>query len=221
MTPHKTVAEPSVVLVDDRTLFRRGVAVAIEQAGIVVLGEASNGRIGVELVTRLQPDVIVMDLHMPLMDGVEATRAITALHPAAQVLMFTVSEDEDDVLDALAAGACGYILKDAAPQDVAAAIRAAAARETPLSPRVAARLVDRVRAQDRSGQGNGSNGPALTDRELDILRLIVDGKENAEIASELMISPSTAKNHVASVLQKLGVQNRVQAAVHAVRAGLI
>jgi DNA-binding NarL/FixJ family response regulator len=215
----KTAAPIRLVLVDDHTMLRHGLRQTLRERGFEVVGEASNGRAGVELVRQLKPDVVVMDLDMPQMNGVEATREIVASERAARVLMLTISTDDDDVLDALAAGACGYLLKTAAPEEIVRAIEAAHAGDSVISPRVATRLVERL----RNGAAPTSAAPPsrLTPRELEILRLIVKGYENGEIARILVISPSTAKNHVAHVLDKLGMQNRVQAAVYAVRSGLV
>ena len=215
----KTAAGIRLVLVDDHTMLRHGLRQTLCDNGLDVIGEASNGRSGVQLVLELNPDVVVMDLDMPQMNGIEATRTIIEARPSAKILMLTISTDDDDVLDALAAGACGYLLKTAPPDDVVRAIYAAHAGDSTISPRVAGRLVERL----RSGAGRQGAAPPspLTPRELEILRLIVDGRENGEIAEILVISPATAKNHVAHVLDKLGMQNRVQAAVYAVRSGLV
>ena len=194
----KTAAAIRLVLVDDHTMLRHGLRQTLRERGLDVIGEASNGRSGVQLVRELKPDVVVMDLDMPQMNGIEATRAILESDPGARVLMLTISTDDDDVLDALAAGACGYLLKTAPPEDIVRAIEAAHAGDSTISPRVASRLVERVRAT--AGRPQRAAALALTPRELEILRLIVEGRENSEIAEILVISPSTAKNHVAHVL---------------------
>jgi DNA-binding NarL/FixJ family response regulator len=213
-----------VVLIDDHTMLRHGLRQTLRERGFEVVGEASNGRSGAQLVRELRPDVVVMDLDMPQMNGIEATRAIVESDPAARVLMLTISTDDDDVIEALAAGACGYVLKTATPDEIVRAIAAANAGDSTISPRVTTRLVERL----RTGAGHSplarpaAPGPStLTQRELEILRLIAEGRENHEIAEILFISPSTAKNHVAHVLDKLGMENRVQAAVYAVRNGLV
>jgi DNA-binding NarL/FixJ family response regulator len=217
----ETAGPIRALLVDDHTLYRQGLRQALRAQGIDVVGEGSNGLAGVKLVSELKPDVVVMDLHMPMMGGIEATRTLIAEDPGARVVMLTVSEEEDEVLDALAAGACGYVLKDSSPEVVIEAVRAAHAGESNLSPRIASRLIERVREGRREGNAALPLPDTLTTRELEILRLLAKGKENTEIAAALMISPSTAKNHVAHVLDKLGLENRVQAAVYAVRAGLV
>jgi DNA-binding NarL/FixJ family response regulator len=209
-----------VVIADDHVLFRRGLARLLAQADVEVVGEASNGRRAVQLVDELDPDVVVMDLSMPLMDGIEATREILARSPGRQVLMLTAAAGEGVVLDALLAGACGYQLKDAAAHDLVASVFAAGRGESAISPRVAAHLVKRLRASAPEPLASEQTGERLTGREVEILRLVAEGKENAEIAGELFISPRTVKNHVASILGKLMIHNRIQAAVFAVRAGI-
>jgi DNA-binding NarL/FixJ family response regulator len=214
----ETAAAIRLVLVDDHTMLRHGLRQTLQDHGFDVVGEASNGRSGVQLVLELKPDVVVMDLDMPQMNGIEATRAIVEAEPDARILMLTVSTDDGHVLEALSAGACGYLLKTASPDDTVRAIEAAHAGDSTIAPRVATRLVEFVRGTARSAPPTPSR---LTARELEILRLIVEGRENSEIAEILFISPSTAKNHVAHVLDKLGMHNRVQAAVYAVRTGLV
>lgn len=212
-------AAPRVVLVDDHTLLRQGLRQALQEHGLDVIGEASNGRAGAQLVLELRPDVTVMDLHMPLLDGLGALREIIDRDPGARVLMFTISTDADEVVEALTAGAAGYVLKSSPPQEVVAAVRAVIDGDSVISPRVAGRLVERLRTSARDSAPPPRT--PLTPRELEILRLIAEGRENHQIAEALFISPSTAKNHVASVLEKLGVENRVQAAVYAVREGVV
>ena len=146
----KTAAAIRLVLIDDHTMLRHGLRQTLRERGLEVVGEASNGRSGTQLVGELKPDVVVMDLDMPQMNGIEATRAIVESDPGARVLMLTISTDDDDVLDALAAGACGYVLKTSSPEEVVRAIEAAHAGDSAISPRVANRLVERVR--DNAGR---------------------------------------------------------------------
>jgi DNA-binding NarL/FixJ family response regulator len=211
-----------VLLVDDHALFRSGLSALIAEEGFEVVGQASDGADGVRLARELVPDVVIMDLNMPGMSGVEATRATAVQAPASRVVVLTVSGDETNVTDAVLAGACGYLLKDASVEDILAALRAAAAGESWISPRVAGALLERVRSGNAEAQvaEPAESGASLSDRELQVLRLIAQGKENTEIAAELFMSPKTAKNHVSSILAKLQLQNRIQAAVYAVKRGL-
>ncbi|HEU4977765.1 MAG TPA: response regulator transcription factor [Solirubrobacteraceae bacterium] len=209
-----------VLIADDHVLFRRGLGRLLEQHGIEVAGEASNGRQAVQLTRDLGPEVVIMDLSMPLMDGLEATRAILSEDPDQRILMLTIASEEGPVLDAILAGACGYQLKDASAQDLVASVRAAGMGESMISPRIAAHLVNRLRATAPDPRDDEQPTGDLTDREVEILRLVAEGKENSEIAGELFISPKTVKNHVASILDKLAIENRIQAAVFAVRAGI-
>jgi DNA-binding NarL/FixJ family response regulator len=217
------VAPARLLLVDDHALFRRGLRRLFEGQGFEIAGEASNGRAAVQLAAELKPDVIVMDLSMPLMGGVEAITHIVKRDADARILVLTISAGEAEVLDALLVGACGYLLKDARAEDIVQGVRAAAEGESMISPRIAARLVTRLR--EPAAVVNPSVGELsdadLTDRETEILRLIACGKENSAIADELFISPKTVKNHVASILGKLNIDNRIQAAVVAVRSGLV
>ena len=210
-----------MLLVDDHALFRRGLRRLLEREGIEVIGEGSHGRAAVQLAAELRPDVIVMDLSMPLMSGLEAIERIVAANPHARILVLTITAEEDEVLDALLAGACGYLLKDARAEEIVAGVRAAVAGDSMISPRIAGRLVTRLREVGRPEvDHDGQVEAELTQREVEILRLIASGKENAAIAQELYISPKTVKNHVAAILDKLEIENRIQAAVVAVRCGL-
>jgi DNA-binding NarL/FixJ family response regulator len=211
-----------LLLADDHTLFRRGLRELLEGYGFEIVGEAPNGSGAVQLARELHPDVTVMDLAMPGTSGVEATQAILDEDPTARILVLTISTEEDEVLDALLAGACGYLLKDAEVAEIVAGIRAAAAGDAMISPTVATRLVGRLREQRRNERVQSPpKPPPLTARERDILKLLAQGRENSAIANELVISPATVKTHVAHLLDKLGLDNRVQAAVFAVRHGIV
>jgi two-component system, NarL family, response regulator LiaR len=213
---------PRVLLVDDHALFRRGLARMLEAQGVNVVGEAPTGEAGVKLAEELRPDVVVMDLQMPGMGGVAATAEVLKRLPAAQVLVLTISVEQSQVLDALLAGATGYLLKDAEGAEIVAGIRSAAAGDAMISPRIAGKLVERLReVDDRTVDAPEQEDDHLTERESEILRLIASGMDNAAIADQLIISPKTVKNHVASILEKLGLENRIQAAVYAVRRGLV
>jgi DNA-binding NarL/FixJ family response regulator len=212
---------PRVVLVDDHALFRRGLRRLLELHDVEVVGEGSHGRAALQLAFELEPDVIVMDLAMPIMSGVEAIRHLVAEGTEARILVLTITVEEDEVLDALLAGACGYLLKDARSEDIVAGIRAAFAGDCMISPQIAGRLVSRLRESDGSRVTQPEVHASLTDREVEVLTLVAHGKENSAIAEELYISPRTVKNHVASILDKLAIENRIQAAVVAVKSGLV
>jgi DNA-binding NarL/FixJ family response regulator len=220
--PPDTTDQISVVLADDHDLFRGGLRDILEDQGILVAGEASDGEQAVDLVGNLAPDVVVMDLNMPGMGGIEATRRVAAKAPSTRVLVLTISSDEDSILQAMVAGASGYMLKDAAVEELVAGIRAAAAGESSISPRIAAKVLAWVRDGAAGPRASETSTHAdLSEREIDVLRLLAAGKGNAEIAQELFISPKTVKNHIASILVKLQIENRIQAAVYAVKAGIV
>jgi DNA-binding NarL/FixJ family response regulator len=211
-----------VVLVDDHDLFRSGLRELLaEHGGIEVVGEGGDGAEAVALAARLRPDVVVMDLNMPRMSGVEATQRLTASTPDVRVLALTISAEDRTVIDAIRAGAYGYVLKDAPVEEVYRAIQAVAAGQLLVSPRVTRALVGVVGDfADRSLLATRLRS-TLTERELEVLRLIALGRGNGEIAKELYLSLATVKNHVANILSKLGVENRVEAAAAAVRAQLV
>jgi DNA-binding NarL/FixJ family response regulator len=210
-----------VLLVNDHDLFRTGLRNLLdEQGGLQVVGEGTNGAEAVRLVRELAPDVVVMDLNMPAMSGVEATRHITALSPLTRVIVLTISDEDGDVMDAIVAGACGYLLKDASIADVVTGIRSAAVGASLISPTIASKVLQRVRSSTADTEMAEAIRTELSDRELQVLRLIANGKDNAQIAAELVISPKTVKNHISNILMKLQIHNRIQAAVYAVRSGL-
>jgi DNA-binding NarL/FixJ family response regulator len=208
-----------VLVVDDHTLFRTGLRNLLEDEGFEV-AEARSGELALQAAAVRAPDVVLMDLNMPGISGVEATRRLNEFAPATPVVMLTVSADDRDVVDAVRAGACGYLLKDAVLEEIVGGIRAVASGESWVAPRVAGTLLARVREADERTAGTTPE-VELTERETQILRLIAEGKDNAEIGHELYISPRTVKNHVSSLLAKLQIENRVQAAVYAVRRGLV
>jgi DNA-binding NarL/FixJ family response regulator len=210
-----------VLVVDDHRVVRRGLQAFLDgEEDLEVVGEAGDGREALDVLARLaaaerRPDVVLMDLQMEPVDGIEATRQIRARHEDVEVVAVTSFVEEERVHAALDAGASGYILKDAEPDEVAAAVRAAHRGELQLDAAVARRLMASLRApkrQDPAGE--------LTDREREILRLVAAGKANKEIASELVISERTARTHVSNILRKLGLTSRTQAALWAVREGL-
>jgi DNA-binding NarL/FixJ family response regulator len=210
-----------VLIVDDHDLFRTGLRNLLEEQGVLIVGEAAAGAEAVRIVRELAPDVVVMDLNMPGMGGIEATRHITAMAPLTRVVMLTISEDDSDVMDAILAGACGYLLKDSSIQDLMTGIRAASRGESLISPNIAAKVLQRVRATSTQPEIANTIRAELSDREIEVLKLIANGKDNAVIAAELHISPKTVKNHISNILMKLQIDNRIQAAVYAVRSGIV
>jgi two-component system, NarL family, response regulator LiaR len=205
-----------VLLVDDHAVVREGLRTFLElQDGIEVAGEAADGAEGVEAAERLRPDVVLMDLVMPRLDGVGAMRELRRRLPRVRVIVLTSYADDDRLLPAVREGAAGYLLKNAQPQELARAVRAAHAGEALLDPVVAARLVEEI-AREPAGEAP----ERLTRREREVLELIACGLSNKRIARELGIAEKTVKTHVGHVLAKLGVTDRTQAALHAVRAGL-
>jgi DNA-binding NarL/FixJ family response regulator len=211
-------SEIRVIVVDDHELFRSGLVELLRERGIQVLAEAGTAFEGIRLATELKPDVILMDLNMPGMSGIEATECICAAAPRTRVLVLTVVAEEPDVMEAVLAGACGYLLKDSPIDQVVAAIKGAR-KETTISPRIASLLVQRLRATEETPPV--LTGSKLTAREREVLELLALGKDNSEIAEALYLSPHTIKHCVSSILVKLQVENRVQAAVRAVRDGLV
>jgi DNA-binding NarL/FixJ family response regulator len=207
-----------VVIVDDDQLFRSGLRDLLERDGIEVVGELSSAD-ALEKVSRIAPDVVTFDPSEPGLSAAEATRRLTTLAPESKILAIAGSSDADDVTRCVEAGASGYVLKDASEPDLVGAVRAVAGGGAAFSPSAAVTLVELVRAA-RSGEPDAAH-LGLSSRELDVLRLVAAGKDNAEIASELFISPETVKNHMSKILAKLPVDNRTQAAVYAVRARLV
>jgi DNA-binding NarL/FixJ family response regulator len=211
-----------VLIVDDHDLFRSGLRNLLEvEDGIEIIGEAAGGHEAVKIVRELAPDVVVMDLNMPGMGGVEATRHITTLAPLTRVVMLTISDQDNDVIDAILAGACGYLLKDSSIQELIAGIRAASQGESLISPTIASKVLQRVRASSTQPDIESTIRAELSEREIEVLKLIANGKDNSMIAAELHISPKTVKNHISNILMKLQIDNRIQAAVYAVRSGIV
>lgn len=208
----------TVLVVDDHTVVRRGlVALLNTEPGIRVVGEAGDGAEAVATASALSPQVVLMDLVMPVMDGVEATKRIKAAHADTQVLVLTSFGSDAKLFPAVKAGAVGYLLKDTSPEDLVKAIRRAAAGESSLNPTVARRLLRELAHEDRSTP----QGEPLSGRETDVLRLVAHGLGNEEIGKRLFISEATVRTHVSNILAKLGVVNRTQAALYALREGLV
>lgn len=218
-----------VLLVEDHMMIRMGTALVIEQTeGITLLAEAEDGQLGVEKAKELLPDVILMDIGLPVIDGIEATRQIKELNLDSKILIFTSRDSDDDVFAALAAGADGYIMKGATATQLTAAIKAVNEGTAWLDPAIARLVLSNVQRQkaeesatDTINYKAGKNSFGLTEREMEVLALIVDGLSNPEIAEKLFITRATAKAHVHSILQKLYVDDRTQAAVTAMREGLV
>jgi DNA-binding NarL/FixJ family response regulator len=212
-----------VLLVDDQALFREALRTLLEvRSEIEVVGEAGDGDAALKQATDLRPDVVVMDLHMPVLDGIAATRRLRVEQPEARVLALTTFDDDEDVFAALRAGAVGYLLKDVTSDRLVEALLAAARGESVLQPSVAARVVARfAQLPDDAPPRQQPLVVPLSDRELEVLRLLADGGSNREIAAELFLAEGTVKNHVTNVLAKLGARDRTQAALRARGLGLI
>jgi DNA-binding NarL/FixJ family response regulator len=213
-----------VLLVDDQQLVRTGFRMILaDEAGIEVVGEASNGREGVETAARSRPDVVVMDIRMPVMDGVEATRRLAASGEAGpRVLVLTTFDTDDHVLAALRAGASGFLLKDVAPADFVAAIRIVAAGDALISPAVTRRLLERFTRLPMPGDAAAARQLRdLTEREVEVLKLVAQGLSNREIADHLVLAEPTVKTHVSHLLSKLDLRDRAQLVVLAYESGLV
>jgi DNA-binding NarL/FixJ family response regulator len=217
----KGLDELRVLVVDDHDLFRTGLRNLLEEEGVNVVGEAENGENAIRLASDLAPDVVIMDLNMPGAGGVETTRRLSSLAPLSRVVVLTISADDEDVMNAVMAGACGYLLKDSSIQELITGIRAASEGESLISPQIAAKVLQRLRAQSKDADAAKTIRAELSDRELEVLKLIANGKDNAQIARDLFISPKTVKNHISNILMKLQIENRIQAAVYAVRSGIV
>ncbi len=216
-----------VLLVEDHTMIRMGTALVLEKAnGIELIAEAEDGEQGIEIAKEVCPDVILMDIGLPVIDGIEATKQIKESSLHSKILIFTSRESDDDVFAALAAGADGYIMKGATPEQLTNAITAINEGTAWLDPAIARLVLSNVQRQTKTVSvpaeiKTGKNSFGLTERELEVLGLIVEGLSNPEIAEKLVITRATAKAHVHSILQKLYVDDRTQAAVTAMREGLV
>jgi DNA-binding NarL/FixJ family response regulator len=213
--------ELRVVLADDHHFFREGLRNVLASEGMTVVGEAADAHGAVALAREHAPDVVVIDLNMPDTSSVEAIREIVAERPETNVVVLTVSVDEDDVREALTAGARGYLLKDARTSEIAGAIRQAAADQGVVSGEIMRALIAQIPSSEQASERRTHDTRRLTARELDVLRLLAEGADNAAIGEALSISKHTVKQYVTNILEKLELQNRVQAAVYAVRTGLL
>jgi DNA-binding NarL/FixJ family response regulator len=203
-----------ILIVDDHTVVRQGLRMFLEMdPDLEIVGEANNGAKALDIARQLKPDVVLMDLLMPVMDGITAITALRRELPETEIIALTSILEDDKVIGAIRAGAIGYLLKDTEPAELRQAVKAAAAGEVQLSPKAAARLMREVRLPETP--------ETLTERETEVLRLVAQGQSNKEIAHQLHISEATAKTHVANMMGKLGVSSRTQAALYAVRIGLV
>ena len=208
-----------VLLADDHRMLREGLRRSLGEEGFDIVGEAENGEQAVRLARELQPDVVLMDVSMPELDGVEATRAIRESEDAPQVIMLTMHADKEVLADAIRAGASGYLVKDCSTEEIAEAIRMAMQGDTALSPQLAATMLDEVRRLDVPDTSEEDR--VITKREEEVLQLIADGCSTPEVAEQLYISQKTVKNHLASIYQKLDARDRTQAVLQAVRMGIV
>ncbi len=238
-TGHSNTKEIRVLLVEDHLLTRIGLRTVLERTNdIKVIGEAENGAIAIELVRELKPDVVLMDVGMPILDGIEAARRICAENPQQRIIMLTSHDNEEDIFAAIAAGAGGYCLKDVAPDRLYTAVRSIHNGDVWLDSSIAHKVLGHYAAEKNVNvrppktQSTATNGSAevgdlpslpepLSNRELEVLKLLVDGCSNRQIANRLVISLATAKTHVRNILNKLSVDDRTQAAVQAMRRGLV
>jgi DNA-binding NarL/FixJ family response regulator len=223
-TENQTAGEPiRVLIVDDHALFRRGLQMVLEgESDIDVVGEANDGHEAVEKAEQTTPDVVLMDVRMPRRSGIEATRAIKDTQPLTRILMLTISDEEADLYEAIKAGASGYLLKEISIEEVSGAVRAVHQGQSLISPSMASKLLTEfasmVKRRDERAQ---VPGPRLTDRELEVLKLVAKGMNNRDIGQELFISENTVKNHVRNILEKLHLHSRMEAVVYAVREKLL
>ena len=222
MTESPVPTEPiRVLVVDDQELFRRGLVMLLgSDADIEVIGEAGDGVQGTEMATSLAPDVVLLDVRMPKRTGIEACRAVKEAVPSAKIIMLTVSDEEADLYEAVKNGAAGYLLKDSSIEDVAQAIRVVADGQSLISPSMAVKLIDEFKQMSKPERSQVP-GLRLTERELEVLRLVAKGLNNREIAKQLFISENTVKNHVRNILEKLQLHSRMEAVMYAVKEKLL
>ena len=212
-----------VLIADDQPLFRRGLNVVLHtEERIDVIAEAEDGEEAIQKAEELAPDVVLMDVRMPKVNGIEAARSIRELVPSTKILMLTVSDEEDDLFQAIKAGANGYLLKEVSVEEVAEAVRAVVQGQTLITPSMASKLLNEFVSLDRRvNEKQQLPSPTLTARELEVLKLVAKGMSNREIADELYISENTVKNHVRNILEKLHLHSRMEAVIYAVKERLL
>ena len=208
-----------LMLADDHRMLREGLRRSLTEEGFEIVGEAADGEEACDLVDELLPDLVLMDVTMPNLNGVEATKRIHARHPEVRIVMLTMHADAEVVAEAIRGGANGYLVKDCSTDEIAAAIRLAVSGETALSPQLAASMLGELRRLDRAQETEDDR--LITKREEEVLQLIADGCSTPEVAQQLFISQKTVKNHLAAIYQKLDARDRTQAVVRAVRMGII
>jgi DNA-binding NarL/FixJ family response regulator len=217
-------AEPiRVIVVDDHALFRRGLQMVLgSESDIEVVGEASDGAEAVKVAAEMTPDIVLMDVRMPKRGGIDATAAIKAAVPTTKIIMLTISDEEADLYDAIKAGAMGYLLKEISIEEVASAVRAVYNGQSLISPSMASKLLTEFATMVRKDDARQQvPTPRLTDREMEVLKLVAKGMNNRDIAKRLFISENTVKNHIRNILEKLQLHSRMEAVVYAVREKLL
>lgn len=210
-----------IMLADDRPLFRKGLAALLSsRSDLQVVGQANDGCEALERARELQPDLILMDIHMPNCDGLQATRIIKQEFPNIKIIMLTVSDDDASLFEAIKSGARGYLLKNLEPEQLFGYLEGISRGEAPISPSMATKILTEFASQTRRPSGGEESKRELTQREREVLQLVTEGASNKEIAARLNITENTVKNHLRNILEKLQLQNRVQIAAYAVREGL-